>query len=450
MMVTWRWMLWLVALALAFAWPALAARILVVPKEGDAFWVQRATKRAGQLVYTDDRGVESAVALDRLEQIVPAAGRGKSYSDAEIAKVLTAIETLSRKRPKLQKLLKPLRDEWEALNRPTADPGPVIERTLTAYRSGPRDLAAYRTAQSALGMLKHTDRRGTSRERLDRELAALKEDFLTRARDRLEARAEVSHRTVEAFQETDAAATAVIAVKPPAALAARAEAVREKAREQAFDALMQRAGALFAKGATIDGYLRCREVLIRMREQLADDEKRAELVATRLDAIENAMAKRHRGIAFQPDGYPVRAADSRILKALGESLTQCLAVGESSDLRAFLFPAADPRGLTVAGSAALPMRALFNRLPPSGGRFGLGVTLPGDDAATRVTPVALEVREGRSEVALGGALRSIPPETLAAAAREGGAAVVYVYLAHDPGDGRWRPFTLGFPLAVRP
>ena len=91
----------LVMIVAMFSAVAAEAKILVVKKSGESFWIASATRDGDNFVYMNDSGEETAVPVSELDGIVPKAVRGRHYNPVEVDKFIKRIGKLKAKHPKL-------------------------------------------------------------------------------------------------------------------------------------------------------------------------------------------------------------------------------------------------------------------------------------------------------------------------------------------------------------
>jgi hypothetical protein len=311
----------LLAVLLAAALRVVAADALIVKTTGESVIAHDVEQTADKVRFTDADGAAGELAMADVYQVLPRLVRGRDYPPEERRKAITAIRQTEAKFPKLEKQIRPLLDEWRALDQQakttTADTKAALEaevnRLFADYEQGPKDPPAFARLNSDLGMIKYRDVQGVLQPTIDAHLNGLKTQFIDDSTARLEKLAAKPDPLVGDFEAVRNLAGNLTVYHPPDALATRIAALLEQARQACLKAETARARQAFAAAKNITGYLQANGTLFALEQRVAQEPQLKDVRQVRRD-VQGALP----GFDFTVKGFedlPVTPADRKIGRA---------------------------------------------------------------------------------------------------------------------------------------
>lgn len=437
-----------VALALALAGTAALAEQLIVLRDGTLITTPRVKLEKGQFLYYDTASSKTnTVATNLVDGVVSTVVRGRSYSPEQIKKVIDKITVLRRQHPKLVRILKPIQEEWIALQRPAAPLDDKIAALVQCYEQSPKDYQTRKRVALDLEMLRYSDLQGKYKQALDSALQNMNRDFVDVNLQRLHVTTNAPRLTVQDFVRARQLAEDTIPVAGPADRALASNVVAS-ARKRVFDSECARARDRLTSGsASIDSYLECVSILDPVqREVVAGEEYRA-----RFDRVQTyvlaTVRKAQPQYAFDYHGFPMTPEDRRLLSEREDRATLLSpSPSAATNEQCLLIPLENPPLLRSGEAFQVPVRLLFRNAQPAGRSYALSIQVPGQNSSISAILRfgAVTITNGRADGRVG-ARMTFEPGFQPATDSTGQAWMrAHVVARDDAGSdpAGWRPISL--------
>lgn len=396
------------------------AEVLVVLNDSTSEWAETAVKEGDTLQYTAS-GKKKRISLDRVSQLLPRPKRGKTYDEPTITKMVIAVEKQMRKHKALRKRLQLLRDEWKARRRVTKDLGPQIEELEKTYHSSSRNLAAYNSFSSNLGMLRFQDLSATHTVQFDEVEQRIRVEFLASQRKVLAGLLKIANPEPAQYMVARELSSVL---KSHDALPPVAPKLLGKMRLNTLRGSASRAAKRLKAAPSLTGYLLAHEIWLDLEQHLGESEKELAMIRNKLDALRRDLPKIDKAFVADSSGFPLSKEDLAALRSgQGKFPTR---TGDLEVPSARIIP-----GVTKADASGVHAKlAIVFRVPPPEGDYRLRLAVPSKETI-KTTSVPISGAIHRYSVAV-----KCSGKDLRDAGFQGD---VYVELVREGDQGKWQP-----------
>lgn len=417
----------IIALALS-AGSGLALDALVVTRDGKGLKADNVRTEDGKVVFKDlDSGSEKSMPTNTVDGVIPFVQKGKDYDPEEVKANLELIKRLKTRHNGLTKYFGQLNSDWTLVQK-AASLDKEIDSLKDAFFAGPKTSSSYKTTSTSMGLLKLKDVQGKYTELIDEALASIKKEFLKVAVGRLSSCA-ATNKTIEGLKGVVALTQDVTDFGDDRDKKKAADALNQ-ARENVCAAVMKDASAVYAGKADIESYLKSRDMLRRLLEEVvATPDQRRNVEAALGRQIED-IAKAMPTYRFD-GGYPLNAEDQQVLgdtSYLGRGLK---IKSTGLDPECIIYPLAPQEVVQVGQPVTIPLRMVFNRAQPTNRMFSVVLMMNGqkDSFVHPVDQGKLQIKDGRVDVSVKEDF-SLRPKGFVPAVEADGTAMIYLFVTY--------------------
>jgi hypothetical protein len=424
-----------VLLVVGLAYSGLAEERLIVTSEGQGFWATSVSQKGDQIMYTNkDTGERKSVAISSLHGTVPRVVRGKKYKAADIKKYIARIGMLQRKHKGLYRQLQTLLQEWQALQKPSADLTPKIDELTKAFDSSDKRTKAYRRATAGLGMVRYKDAAGNLGEKLDSVLAEMKADYVKTNKIWLDAQAlaadTMGFADFPAFEQLTKDVRREVDAGDKAAL----DAALARTRAKVIAGQCKVAYTTFVATKSIDSYLDASWLMCGTKENVTDTEEQKSALDRQIASLVEMTMKSNPKYTFDAMGFPLSQATRKVITAAGGCASRGKSGNESFTEQIFMLPEKRPAGLRFGNSFSVPLRLVAQRAQPKGRTFALIVTYPGAGGKTHEIG-AIQFKDGVAQALLNEKFAGLAGRKLRPTKE--GRTYFYFHLAYKDAGSEW-------------
>lgn len=423
-----------------------AAESLIVTTDGRGIRADAVRKSAEKISYRDiASAAETNMPAGSVDGIVPLVQRGTTYSPADVQAALDLAGRLKLKYSGLTRDLNQIQSEWQSLRKAGGDSGAEIARIVEEFRRSPKGTKQFKSASTALGMLKFKDLQGKYAAQIDSTLRDVKNEYLISMSSLVSAAATNERITVDDFILLKERVRD-IGEYGDAARKESANAILVKTRPAALEKLIGDSVNMYQGKKDIGLYLASRSLLLRLKVDVADAGPQAERVDSALARQIEEVSKAMPAYRFE-EGFPLSRED---LQAIEESKKFCAMVRSDGaapeSQQCMLLPARRPEVVKPGVPLVLSLRLVFNRVQPANRVFGFVFLVNGEKGAYShvVSPDRFQIQDGHANLTLKEDFATMPADFKVATDRSG-QYCVFVYLVgkkdDDPASEEWVPLS---------
>ncbi|MDA0323313.1 MAG: hypothetical protein O2923_11445 [Verrucomicrobia bacterium] len=421
--------------------PAEADR-LIITTDGRSILAATAKQAGDAIVYVERAsGEEKQLPVLNLTAVIPIARRGKTYTEAEVRKYVSRIESAQKRHPRLVKQLKPLREEWMQRLEPPPELDGEIAGILKEFRAVEPEYGNFKRTMSALGMLALKDSTGSFDAKIEKARAGLSGDYFQilanqcadwSAKDALSVDEFIRYRSIiQLARGVDKAGAKK--------LAQESDPLRKRVLEH------QRGLALgrFSGAPGLDRYLHGLGLLGRLEKEIAADASESGPVEKARGQLRAAYKNVEPKRWFTEDGYPMAKEDfglSKEMRRFGELVTfNDIEV----DRECYIISKAKVHAVRYRHPTRLSFRLIFNQLHEDAD-YGVVVRLFEQSGHhEHVLPLkGMLVTDGRADVTVTEDFSEVPQAFEPALNERTGKRYFYAYIAYrrvgKDGAPEWR------------
>lgn len=363
---------WILMFLLACSACCVYAESLIVTKEGKSMWAS-SVKQEGDVVKYMDRltGEEKTVPLVGLHGVVRTVERGVQYTPDQMQKYIDTIKKLQKLHQNLFRELNSILQEWEALQKPSAELEGDIDRLAGEFKASDKGTKAYKKIVLDLGMVKYKDMQGKYAAQIENVLAEMKADYVNSNMEQLEkiasgAAALTSDQFVafeilskDVMHETEGEKKAFV------------ENQLQKTREVVYNSLCSSGYQAFIKTKSIDAYLESARILLAVKEQVAETPEQKDGIEKRIKALTDLAAKAQPAYRLEQDGFAFTGDDMSLMNNASRVTFSDFDVNE----QCFVLAESKPGAIKLRRPFSVPLRIVINRSQPKDRFFGMMVKM---------------------------------------------------------------------------
>jgi hypothetical protein len=188
---------------------------------------------------------------------------------------------------------------------------------------------------------------------------------------------------VDQFLKIKERAACVLAKDLSAADSNRVTMVLSKARATALKEEIASARNTLTANKSVDGYLKGRTVLIRLKREVASTKEQTFEIERALSSITATAKSALPDYDFSTGDYPLSKKDRERLTATQAYSSTQIVFGTPVEEQCFIIPNETPKLASLGSKLELPVTLIFNRLPSDGSEYGFAMAGANDLPSTR-------------------------------------------------------------------
>jgi hypothetical protein len=358
---------------------------LVITRDGKSLWAQDITTNSSVLHFVcNDTSKGTNVPLQHVEAIIPGVARGRRYSDEEITRVLKIISDAKATHLNLMKQLKVLENDWEAMRLAS---GPEmkkrIDEALAAFSTNKNGKDSYSAAMLNLEMLRSRDAFGVSSSKLDSAVDTIQEQYMGTSIRKLEIEAGAPKLNVDEYVKIKERVVRAIGKDISTNESNRLTAALGNARSTTMKQEVANARDIIATNKSVDGYLKSRTILIRLKKEVASTKEETFEIERALSSVTAAARSALPDYDFSTGDYPLSKKDREHLAATQAYSSTQIVFGTPVDEQCFVVPNEMPKLAALGSKLDLPVTIIFNRLPVENAEYDVALAGANDQPSTR-------------------------------------------------------------------
>jgi hypothetical protein len=424
---------------------AAATPVLIITKDSKSIRADSARKDETSVYYMPQgEDTESSITLDRVDQLLPIVERGRHYKPSTIAKMIEVVGRSRSQHPNLQRKITPIFDQWQSLQKSNDEVPGLQAQAVDAFMRD-KGTAAYKDAIATLQMLKFKDLRGAYDTEIEGALEQIKYEYFSHGMATLRNQQKDPGDSIHRFITLKKLADDLLAAKPPVALRAEIEQLRDKRQRAVYKTNLRQAKAMFNEKKSINNCIKACEVLHQLQRHVATD---GNDIDSELSKIQTAATRANPDYYFKVKGYPLSQEDMRLLKQHQQQASRTELLDRPGDVFCFLIPEQRIPPITIGRNTQLRYRAIFKRWPGDGEYAFVVRYLRRHNQDEEIIPVELPtLRDGHGTLTINSTFEG-PKHGIQAKTK------IYGYLARKPaGPGlstkAWQPVSLACRMQAR-
>lgn len=434
-----------------------SASVLIVTKKGESFWATHARQEGDMVRYIDrNTGEEKTIAVIKLDGVIPVVRRGKQYKPEEIQKYVDRTKKIRAKHPMLIGQLNPILQEWEAMQKPSEELAEKIDQLVDEFQNSEKDTKTYQEITLNLGMLRYKDVQGRYTSRIDKVLDDMKNGYLSVNLKRLELMVNAGKTAIDNFVRIKRLARE-LSQAANVSQNEKIEGLLTKSRQLTFEANCRYANSSFMSSRSISAYLRSRDILFMVRNEVAEADEQKARVDRYISALVEQISKAQPAYSFEFNGYPLSKDDHEVLNRSRAFSTKVRFSDITVDEQCLVIPLRAPGSIRLGQPFALPLRLVFNRAQPRNRVFGIVVLLYRGDGGMHSHTVKLpplQIKDGHSEIVFREDF-SVLEEDFVLGGDVYGNSYLYAYLSYleegeDSYDEKWVAISSAYRFRIKP